>query len=123
MPRRPRTEEEKAARRAEGFQYGSKDPAYNEAKHNINTHLWRHHERHSLSGTLEQRISGHDELHFASKREGVDLGHEHVPLGEGETLFEYAHRCFSEGEGRYGETDTTRSAREAAPVDRREGNG
>lgn len=119
MPRKPRTEAQKVARRAAGYQYGSKDPDYNEAKSAFNKHIHRHHKGELVpSGTLEARISQHDDLHFLS---GAD--HKHEPLGENETIFEYAHRCLVEGESHHGETDTTRSARQAAPVDSREGDG
>ena len=64
----------------------------------INQHVYRHHGRLTLRGTTEQRLSAHDDLHWEAKKNGVDLGHVHLPYQDGEDELGMARRLLQEGE-------------------------
>lgn len=64
----------------------------------LNRHVHRHHDGATLRGTLQERFTQHDDLHYAARRKGVDLGHIHEPYQDGESDLQMAQRLLAEGE-------------------------
>lgn len=64
----------------------------------LNRHVHRHHSGAALHGTLEERFSQHDDLHWEAARQGRPLGHSHVPYQDGESDLHMAQRLLAEGE-------------------------
>lgn len=67
-------------------------------KQALNRHLYRHHQAATARGTLVERFTRHDELHWKAREAGVDLGHTHKPYQDGETDLQMAQRLLAEGE-------------------------
>lgn len=67
------------------------------ARRAINRHLYRHHGGATMSGTTEQRICAHDDLHWSAQQSGRDLGHSHLPYQDGESEADTAERLLAEG--------------------------
>lgn len=63
----------------------------------INRHLHRHHDGALGHGSTEQRLCQHDDLHWAARQAGEDLGHTHLPYQEGESEEGMAERLLAEG--------------------------
>jgi hypothetical protein len=70
---------------------------YDAARRAVNRHLWHHHAEHRATGTLEQRLRRHDDIHWEAQRAGEELGHAHAILEDDETLEQVAQRYFDEG--------------------------
>ena len=71
-----------------------------DGKRALNQHMHRHHHGTQLSGTLEQRLVQHDDLHFGATsgdEEVHELTHTHAPYQDGETDEQMAHRFLAEG--------------------------
>ena len=68
-----------------------------EGKRAINQHMYRHHEHTLGKGTLEDRLQLHDDMHWQAKRNGEDLGHQHLAYQDGESTNEMAQRLLAEG--------------------------
>lgn len=72
-------------------------PSYADARRAINQHLHRHHHGETGGGTLSERLSRHDDLHFLFDGRGVALTHSHAPFDEEETSEALALRYLAEG--------------------------
>lgn len=64
----------------------------------LNQHLHRHHAGSTVRGTLVERFTAHDELHWQARESGTDLRHTHQPYQDGETDLQMAQRLLAEGE-------------------------
>lgn len=73
-------------------------PSYAEARRALSRHLYRHHATEVAHGTLAERLSYHDDLHWVFQQRGLSLGHQHGELLEKETTEDVAHRYLREGE-------------------------
>lgn len=70
----------------------------------LNRHLHHHHGGPRVSGDLAERMEQHDELHWQARKQGVELGHEHLPYQDGESDNEMACRLLTEGNTGHGTT-------------------
>jgi hypothetical protein len=69
-----------------------------EGRRSLNSHYYRHHAgAPKFTGDLASRLEQHDELHFQARKNGVDLGHTHLPYQDGETDNQMAARMLAEG--------------------------
>jgi len=64
----------------------------------LNRHLHRHHDGATARGSLEDKFTAHDDLHWQAQRAGVDLGHRHTPWQEGESDLQMAQRFLADGD-------------------------
>jgi len=72
-------------------------PGYAEARTALAQHLHRHHDGAYGQGTLAERVSQHDDLHFLRTSQGKAVSHQHAMLGDNETMIDVAHRYLREG--------------------------
>jgi hypothetical protein len=66
----------------------------------LNQHIYRHHGRKMIGGSLQERLAKHDDFHFDATLEGKDLGHTHAPWDAAGPMEEYkdiAKRYLAEG--------------------------
>lgn len=81
---------------------------YSAARRALSRHMWHHHEKSFGSGTLEDRLEQHGEMHVISKRIlGIGPSHTHEKLEENETAIEEANRVLQEGEDQHGQSHST----------------
>lgn len=69
----------------------------------LNRHLHRHHGGATARGTLTEKFTAHDDLHWQARRQGVDLGHTHEPWQEGESDLQMAQRFLADGDAQDGQ--------------------
>lgn len=71
----------------------------NAGRQAINRHLYHHHGHTCGSGTVEQRLQLHDDLHWQARNDGSLMTpyHTHEPYQDGETTNEMAERLLAEG--------------------------
>ena len=83
---------------------------YYKARRALARHMHRHHAGATGSGTLQERLTAHDDLHWQCAQRGTPPVHTHSEGDDSETLEQLAHRYLKEGEAAHGQANPTESS-------------